>query len=309
MGLVRRLILGALRALPGRAARRRHLADSTAALPPVGAVRRVSTVGAAQCTVLGAAQDAARGSVEREAAPPRVLVLGVYLADRANSAEHLVERFAASPGLVVEQRWMALGGRAPDGPLGAATVQATNDPTPKFTLVNRLLRPGDLDAFDYIVVCDDDIHVPHGFLAALIGHQQALDFAVAGPARSWNSHFDHAFSLRRPWLRARQTRFVECGPLVSFGRDAARLLLPFDEAGAMWGFDFVWPEVIGRHDLAMGIVDALPIDHSLRGQAAAYDKSGEEEAMARYLAATPHLSMDEAFTVIRRYRRGSETGG
>ena len=282
MGLVRRLILGALRALPGRAARRRRLAASTATAAPAGAPRAVP--------------------------PARVLVLGVYLADRVHSAEHLVERFAASPGLVVEQRWTALGGGAPDGPLGAVTVRVAREPTPKFTLLNRLLQPGDLDAFDFFVVCDDDILVPHGFLSALIGHQQALDFAVAGPARSWNSHFDHAFSLRRPWLRARRTRFVECGPLVSFRRDAAHLLLPFDEPGAMWGYDLVWPEAIGRHGLAMGIVDALPVDHSLRPQAAAYDKRGEEAAMERYLAATPHLSMDEAFTVIRRYPRGRPHG-
>ena len=52
------------------------------------------------------------------------------------------------------------------------------------------------------------------------------------------------------------------------------------------------------------IIDALPIDHSLRAQAAAYDKSGEQAAMARYLAATPHLSMDDALPVVRRYPRG-----
>src|SRR5690349_12196592 len=128
MGLVRRLVLGALRALPGREARRRRLAASTAAASPVGA------------------------APARFAA--RVLILGVYLADRENSAAHLAERFAASPGLAVEQRWMALGGRAAEGPLGAVTVQVATGPAPKFTLLNRLLRPGDLDGFDFIVVCD-----------------------------------------------------------------------------------------------------------------------------------------------------------
>jgi len=306
MRLVRRLVLGALRALPGRAARRVRLAASMAAKPQSRVERGAAQDRTAQVGEgVGVPQDGAARAVPSA----RVLVLGVYLADRANSAEHLVERFSASPGLVVEQRWVALGGRAPDGPLGTVTVQTGSKPSPKFTLINKLLRPGDLDRFDFIVVCDDDIHVPHGFLPALIGHQQALDFAVAGPARTWNSHFDHAFSLRRPWLRARQTRFVECGPLVSFRQDAARFLLPFDDADAMWGFDFVWPEVIGRHGLAMGIVDALPVDHSLRAQAAAYDKSGEQAAMTRYLAATPHLSMAEAFTVVRRYPRRRPTGG
>ena len=282
MGFARELVLKALRALPWRERRRQRLLRSTARAPvPPRAGEQ----------------------------PARVLVLGVYLADRPHSADHIVERLASTPDLDVEHRWTALGGRPPAGRLAAVTARVTTEPKPKFTLVNQLLRPDDLAAHDFIVVCDDDIHVPHGFLPALIGHQQALDFAVAGPARTWNSHFDHAFSLRRPWLRARQTRFVECGPLVSFRQDAARLLLPFEDADAMWGFDFVWPEVIGRHGLAMGIVDALPVDHSLRAQAAAYDKSGEQAAMARYLAATPHLSMAEAFTVVRRYPRRRPTGG
>ena len=41
--------------------------------------------------------------------------------------------------------------------------------------------------------------------------------------------------------------------------------------------------------------------NSLRGQGASYDKEGQNAAMARYLAATPHLSIREAFTVLKRY--------
>jgi len=274
MGFARELVLKALRALPWRERRRQRLLRSTvrAPVPPRAGEQ-----------------------------PARVLVLGVYLADRPHSAEHLVERLASTPDLDVEHRWTALGGRPPAGRLAAVTARVTTEPKPKFTLVNQLLRPDDLAAHDFIVVCDDDIHVPANFLSAFIAYQRAFGFAVAGPARTWHSHFDHAFSLRRPWLAARQTRFVECGPLVSFRRDAAALLLPFDDAGALWGFDLVWPEVIGRHGLTMGIVDAVPVDHSLRPQAATYDKERQNAAMARYLAATPHLSMREAFTVLKRY--------
>jgi len=274
MGFARELVLKALRALPWRERRRQRLLRSTARAPvPPRAGEQ----------------------------PARVLVLGVYLADRPHSADHLVERLVSTPDLDVEHRWTALGGRPPAGRLAAVTTRVTTEPKPKFTLVNQLLRPDDLAAHDFIVVCDDDIHVPANFLSAFIAYQRAFGFAVAGPARTWHSHFDHAFSLRRPWLVARQTRFVECGPLVSFRRDAAALLLPFDDAGALWGFDLVWPEVIGRHGLTMGIVDAVPVDHSLRPQAATYDKERQNAAMARYLAATPHLSMREAFTVLKRY--------
>jgi hypothetical protein len=246
-----------------------------------------------------AARHPARGPAPRPGT--RVLVLGVYLANRKHSAVHLSERLASDGNLEVVQRWAALGGSTTDPRLLDATALFPLTPEPKLSLIDKLLQPGDLDAFDHIVVCDDDIYVPRHFLAAFIGYQQAFDFALAQPARAWHSFYDHSFVLRRPWLKARETRFVECGPLVSFRRDAARLLLPFGDGDQMWGHDFVWPEVLERHGLSMGIVDAISIDHSLRAQAASYDSGKEDAAMNAYLARTPHLSKNEAFTVRKRH--------
>ena len=145
-------------------------------------------------------------------------MLGIYLADRENAAEHLVERFAASAGLDIEQRWMALGTKVPPtGPLGAVTVQAAVMPQPKFTLINQLLRPGDLDRFDFIVVCDDDIHVPT-FSCRAVGHQQPLDFAAA--VRRALTPLRHAFRCAGVAARAPEP-LVECCPLVSFRQDAS----------------------------------------------------------------------------------------
>ena len=178
-------------------------------------------------------------------------------------------------------------------------------PEPKFALLNRLLRPSDVDDFDFVIACDDDIYLPRGFLPAYIAFQQKFDFAVAQPSRAWHSHFDHSFALRRPWLQARQTRFVECGPLVSLRRDAARLLLPFDQQDEMWGIDLVWAEVIDRHRMRMGVVDALSVDHSLRPQASTYDKATEAAAMNNYLSNRPHIPMHKVFTVVKRYHVGA----
>jgi hypothetical protein len=96
MGFVRRLVLGALRALPRRAEWRLRLAGSTVTAP----------------------------DATRDGPPPRVLVLGIYLADRVHAAEHLVERFASSAGLDVEHAgWRSAESRAA-GRLGAVTVQS-----------------------------------------------------------------------------------------------------------------------------------------------------------------------------------------
>jgi hypothetical protein len=234
--------------------------------------------------------------------PVRVLVLGVYMADRANSVDHLVEAFASTPqGLQVEQRWVALKGSSENAKVREVTALVATQPAPKFALLNRLLRPSDPEDFDFIIACDDDIYLPQGFLHAYLAYQRKFDFAVAQPSRAWHSHFDHSFVLRRPWLQARQTRFVECGPLVSLRRDAARLLLPFDQQDEMWGIDLVWAEVIERHGLRMGIVDALSVDHSLRPQASTYDKIDEDAAMKSYLSKRPHIPMHEVFTVVKRY--------
>ncbi len=245
-----------------------------------------------------AAQPAA--SIER-VGPLRVLVLGVYMADRPHTAGHLLRVLASGPGLVVEHRWAALRGATDDPELRRATRLPAQAPAPKFALINRLIEGIDLEPYDHVIVVDDDIHVRAGFLPAFLAHQHAFGFAVAQPARAWHSHFDHGLVLRRPWLAARRTRFVECGPMVSFNREAVRLLLPFDAENEMWGMDLVWPLVLERAGLKLGIIDALPVDHSLRGQATTYDRSTEEAAMHAFLARTPHLPMSEAFTVLERY--------
>ena len=233
-----------------------------------------------------------------------MLVVGVYLAGRANSAAHLVDRFAGvTPGFEVEQRWAAIQGPAPSAAVGAVTIWHSYEFAPKFEVINKLLKGADLSSFDYVIVCDDDIYLPHRFLAAFLGYQKSYDLAIAQPARVWHSHFDHAFVLRRPWWKVRETRFVECGPLVSFRRDAVRLLMPFEHAEQLWGLDFIWPAILEKHGLKMGIVDAVPVDHSLRPQAASYGKSEHDVAMHKFLATTQHLSMSEAFTVLKGRRK------
>ena len=92
----------------------------------------------------------------------KVLVCGVYLADRDNCAAAEIQEFAASRQHQVEQRWVALdlsGGNARFLP---GTTAIVKQPTPKFSLINSLLS--DLDTFDFLVVADDDTDLPRGFL-------------------------------------------------------------------------------------------------------------------------------------------------
>lgn len=235
----------------------------------------------------------------------RVLVAGVYLGERENSIAHLVRRFgeAKADGLDIEQRWACVGPPSGDPAVRAVTRIVEPNRTPKFTLLNRLLDGVDIGAFDHLVFSDDDIFVRRGFLAHYLALTRHFGFAVAQPARAWHSFFDHEFVLSRPFLAARETRFVEIGPVFSFDRAAAGLLLPFDEASAMgWGYDHVWPALLAPRGLRMGIVDASRVDHSLRPQAIAYRKPEEAEKMERYVAANPHIGRDEAQVRLHDHR-------
>src|SRR5678815_2044673 len=172
---------------------------------------------------------------------------------------------------------------------------------PKFVLINQLLeaaRP--LDRFKYIIVVDDDIALPHRFLDDYLRVVEILRFSLAQPARTHNSVIHHPIVERRDDCIARQTRFVEIGPVFSMRTDAVKLLTPFDVSLSPmgWGFDYAWPVQLG--DLRMGIVDVTPVEHVMRPAISGYSGAGDQ--MVAYLSVTPHLSLEEAYHVLTEYQ-------
>jgi glycosyltransferase involved in cell wall biosynthesis len=229
----------------------------------------------------------------------RALVLGVYLAVKPNTAEHIAATLAASRDVEVSQRWVALGGDPPDGELGSVTAMTANEPTPKYSLLNRLLADEDVEGYDFVLTTDDDIVLPDGFLDLLLGVQAGVGFDLAQPARTLNSYVDHPIVLQQRGVVARRTLFVEIGPLVSFGREIYDLVFPFDESNPMgWGFENVWAHLLRERGRSEGIVDAVPVDHSIREPVAHYEWSDAAGDRARYLARHPHLPLEECFRVM-----------
>lgn len=236
------------------------------------------------------------------AASGRVLVAGIYLAERENNAEAVIREMGRSRCWQVEQRWVAIGGAGIPEALTPFTAWRTEAPEPKFPLLNRLLAGLDLGRYDFVVVSDDDIEPPEGFLDRYLEMVSRYRFALAQPARSHDSFIDHPFVEQRNHLQARRTRFVEIGPLFSIRRDALPLLVPFSEESPMgWGYDFAWPVALEKADLRLGIVDAMPIAHKLRKSAAHYDHDAAWRAMDAYLAGHPHLTRPEAFSIVEAY--------
>jgi hypothetical protein len=128
------------------------------------------------------------------------------------------------------------------------------------------------------------------------------DFALSQPARTHDSYIDHAFVEQFDGLIARQTRFVEVGPLFCLRPDAARLLLPFDEQSPMgWGYDLVWPCVLAEAQLKLGIVDEIPVAHTIRKPVSHYHHATADAQMKRFLEGRQHLCTDDAFLVVDAY--------
>lgn len=229
-----------------------------------------------------------------------ILAVGIYMADRPNAAAHMMYELAASVDHTVAQRWIALapGGRGRfDLP---STEMVVTEPTPKFSLLDRLTE--DASDFDWLLFCDDDVEVGKGFLDRLISFSEQYDFSLSQPARTADSFIDHPIVQVMPGLTARRTRFAEIGPVVCLRRDAMRLLLPFgDDYGMGWGLDFVWPSLLERAGLRIGIVDAAPVAHRIRRPAASYDWGGAHREMCWTMAKQSSLTMNDAFTVLEAY--------
>ncbi|MFY9479109.1 MAG: hypothetical protein WAQ08_15805 [Aquabacterium sp.] len=230
----------------------------------------------------------------------RVLVLGIYLGDRFNLAAHLYERFMQSSALMVDQRWAAFSRKDAHPGLAAATTLLLSSPLNKFAVLNLLLEGVDLAQYDLLIVSDDDVFVPDGFLDTYVSVQHALNLDLAQPARAIHSFYDHRFTLRRPWLSGRLTRFVEIGPIFSMTPAAFERLVPFDIGSPMgWGLDLVWPKLM--EDGRLGIVDRVSVDHSYRGQSMTYARETTVARTKDYLAGTPHVPFAQALVVLRQY--------
>jgi hypothetical protein len=231
---------------------------------------------------------------------PRVLVAGIYLADKPNTAAHLVRAYASSSACDVEQKWIGLNGVHRDSAVRRVTYRRIAGRAPKFRLLNQLLESVRLADYDYVILSDDDVRVRKCFLDSLISCQEQFDFAIAQPARTWNSYNEHSIVRRDPRYRARQTWFVEIGPVVALQRRTFEHILPFDEQSPMgYGYDFVWPCVLRDAGMTMGVIDCCPVDHSSRLSYQSYSAERELGLMKQYLAERPHLSYAQARQTVR----------
>jgi hypothetical protein len=195
---------------------------------------------------------------------------------------------------------VALGSMGrPDPALAAGTV-ATDLDGGKFENLNQVLAAAG-QAADWTLVVDDDVVLPPRFLDRLLALGERLDLSLAQPAQTLNSFAAWPVTRRRAGVLARESRFVEIGPVTLFRRDALALLTPFPPLRYGWGLDLHWAAVAADRGWRLGIVDALPVRHEHAAVAASYSSRDAIEEARRFLAHHPFLDRARALETVRRY--------
>jgi len=181
--------------------------------------------------------------------------------------------------------------------------QRPPDGRAKFENLNLLLDGADTASFDWVVLLDDDVVVPAGFLDPFLYLAESRRLRLAAPAHRRRSHAAWRLT-RRQWASVvRETAFVEIGPLTALHRDTFALLLPFPPVGMGWGLDAHWSWLAREHDWPVGIVDLLPIAHLLAPAASEYDREAAVVQARTFLASHPYLRVGESQRTLAVHRR------
>jgi GT2 family glycosyltransferase len=172
----------------------------------------------------------------------------------------------------------------------------------KFENLNALLAEHPPHGRDWLVVVDDDVALPRGFLDVLLFCAERFELRVAQPAHRLRSHAAWRVTRRRPGPVARETAMVEIGPVTALHSDTFANLLPFPETGMGWGLDLHWAALARERGWRVGVVDAVPIAHALRPPAGAYDRERAVAEARELLATRPYVPRDEADRTLAVHR-------
>jgi hypothetical protein len=172
----------------------------------------------------------------------------------------------------------------------------------KFENLNALLAANPAGGSDWLVVVDDDVALPSGFLDQFIFLAERFQLRLAQPAHRARSHAAWKVTRRRAGSAVRETAFVEIGPIVAFHRVTFDLLLPFPELRIGWGLDLHWSAVARERGWKLGVVDATPIRHITRRIASGYDRADAVIEAERFLADRPYTKASEAEGTLVTHR-------
>ncbi len=172
----------------------------------------------------------------------------------------------------------------------------------KFENLNALLADHSPDGYDWLLVLDDDVLVPRGFLDTFLFLAERFELRLAQPAHRQRSHAAFAVTRRRIGSVARETRFVEIGPLTAFQHSTFEALLPFPPLRIGWGLDAHWSAVARERGWRIGVIDATPVRHGLRLIASSYDRRDAVAEARAFLSTRPYTPATEAQRTVAVHR-------
>ena len=224
--------------------------------------------------------------------PPRrrVLVLGVV----REGHRELAERAQAELARTRHELELRIG---PPGALG------------KFENLNALLGAAGSDEraraerADWLLVIDDDVELPRGFLDRFLFLCERFSLQLAQPAHRLNSHAAWPQTRRLARSFVHETRFVEIGPVTAFARATFTTLLPFPQLRMGWGLDAHWGALAREHGWRCGVTDAVAIGHRAAPAADAYSREAAIAEAHAFLAERPYVRAAEAKRTLLTHRR------
>jgi hypothetical protein len=229
------------------------------------------------------------------AAPRRsVLAVSIYRPDGGDLPRALAELRRTRHDLRA-----ALGSTGAEQPALAADTVATGLRGGKYDNVGAVLDAAGAHAADWTLVVDDDVLLPRRFLDRFLGVCERLDLALAQPAQSLASFAAWPHTRRRRGSLARETHFVEIGPVTLFRHDALAALRPFPSLRYGWGLDLHWGAVAEERGWRLGVVDALPVRHEQTAVAVSYSSDDAIEEARRFLAERPFVDSRRAGATVR----------
>jgi hypothetical protein len=214
----------------------------------------------------------------------RVLAIGVEREDRANLMDAARAELRRSRH-DVEVATSGVGGRG------------------KFENLNALLAAHPLDDRDWLLVLDDDVALPRGFLDRFLFLAERFELKLAQPAHRRRSHAAWRVTRRRSGSVVRETRFVEIGPVCAFHRDTFATLLPYPRLQAGWGLDSHWAALAREQGWRIGVVDATPIRHVMRPIADSYRRADAMAEAQAFLAERRYVTAAEAQRTLATHAR------
>jgi len=224
--------------------------------------------------------------------PPRRRVLALGIVREAH--RELAERAQAELARSRHELELRVG---PPGSLG------------KFENLNALLgEPGSdrrarAERADWLLVIDDDVELPHGFLDRFVFLCERFSLQLAQPAHRLDSHAAWPQTRRQAGSFVHETRFVEIGPVTAFAQATFATLLPFPRLRMGWGLDAHWGALAGEHGWRCGVTDAVAIGHRAAPAADAYSRDAAIAEARAFLAERPYVPAVEAKRTLRRHRR------